>query len=169
MIKVIGIDPGLSATGIGIIKGHGSKIDGYSFGSISTSTNSALPKRLDKIFSKLVQILSQEQPDLMVIEDVYSLKKYPKSGIMLGQVTGIVLLAGFQTSVPSIEIPVREAKQILTGNGNANKAQLEKAVRHRLKHKEPMRPSHASDAIGMALIGLYRYQDGRLSNKLSSE
>jgi crossover junction endodeoxyribonuclease RuvC len=169
MIKVIGIDPGLSATGIGIIKGHGSKIDGYSFGSISTSTNSALPKRLDKIFSKLVQILSQEQPDLMVIEDVYSLKKYPKSGIMLGQVTGIVLLAGFQTSVPSIEIPVREAKQILTGNGNANKAQLEKAVRHRLKHKEPIRPSHASDAIGMALIGLYRYQDGRLSNKLSSE
>jgi crossover junction endodeoxyribonuclease RuvC len=159
----------LSATGIGIIKGHGSKIDGYSFGSISTSTNSALPKRLDKIFSKLVQILSQEQPDLMVIEDVYSLKKYPKSGIMLGQVTGIVLLAGFQTSVPSIEIPVREAKQILTGNGNANKAQLEKAVRHRLKHKEPIRPSHASDAIGMALIGLYRYQDGRLSNKLSAK
>jgi crossover junction endodeoxyribonuclease RuvC len=169
MIKVIGIDPGLSATGIGIIKGHGSKIDGYSFGSISTSTNSALPKRLDKIFSKLVQILSQEQPDLMVIEDVYSLKKYPKSGIMLGQVTGIVLLAGFQASVPSIEIPVREAKQILTGNGNANKAQLEKAVRHRLKHKEPIRPSHASDAIGMALIGLYRYQDGRLSNKLSAK
>ena len=169
MIKVIGIDPGLSATGIGIIKGHGSKIDGYSFGSISTSTNSALPKRLDKIFSKLVQILSQEQPDLMVIEDVYSLKKYPKSGIMLGQVTGIVLLAGFQASVPSIEIPVREAKQILTGNGNANKTQLEKAVRHRLKHKEPIRPSHASDAIGMALIGLYRYQDGRLSNKISSE
>ena len=160
MVKIIGIDPGLSATGIGIIKGHGSKIDGYSFGSISTSINSALPKRLDKIFSKLVQILSQEQPDLMVIEDVYSLKKYPKSGIMLGQVTGIVLLAGFQSSVPSIEIPVREAKQILTGNGNANKAQLEKAVRHRLKHKEPIRPSHASDAIGMALIGLYRYQDG---------
>ena len=160
MVKIIGIDPGLSATGIGIIKGHGSKIDGYSFGSISTSTNSALPKRLDKIFSKLVQILSQEQPDLMVIEDVYSLKKYPKSGIMLGQVTGIVLLAGFQASVPSIEIPVREAKQILTGNGNANKAQLEKVVRHRLKHKEPIRPSHASDAIGMALIGLYRYQDG---------
>ena len=159
MTKLIGIDPGLSATGIGIIKGHGSKIEGYSFGSINTSTNSTLPKRLDKIFSKLALILAQEQPDLMVVEDVYSLKKYPKSGIMLGQVTGVVLLAGFQASVSSIEIPVREAKQILTGNGNANKAQLEKAVRHRLKHKEPIRPSHASDAIGLALIGLYRYPD----------
>ena len=160
MIKVIGIDPGLSATGIGIVKGHGSKIEGYSFGSINTSTNSTLPRRLEKIFSKLGLILTQEQPDLMVVEDVYSLKKYPKSGIMLGQVTGVVLLAGFQASVSSIEIPVREAKQILTGNGNANKAQLEKAVRHRLNHREPIRPSHASDAIGLALIGLYRYPDG---------
>jgi crossover junction endodeoxyribonuclease RuvC len=159
MIKVIGIDPGLSATGIGIIKGHGSKIEGYSFGSINTSTNSTLPERLDKIFSKLALILAQEQPDLMVVEDVYSLKKYPKSGIMLGQVTGVVLLAGFQASVSPIEVPVREAKQILTGNGNANKAQLEKAVRHRLKHKQPIRPSHASDAIGLALIGLYRYSE----------
>jgi len=167
MMKIIGIDPGLAATGIGIVRGHGSKIDGYSFGSISTSTNSALPRRLDKIFSKLVQILSQEQPDLMVVEDVYSLNKYPKSGIMLGQVTGIVLLAGFQSAVPSIEIPVREAKQILTGNGNATKMQLEKSVRHRLNHKEPIRPSHASDAVGLALIGLYRYRDA--SGKVKSD
>ena len=164
MIKIMGIDPGLAETGIGILRGHGSRIDGYSFGSISTSKTSPLPKRLDKIFSKLVQILSQERPDLMVVEDVYSLKKFPKSGIMLGQVTGIVLLAGFQGSVPSIEIPVREAKQVLTGNGNASKIQLEKAVRHQLNHLEPIRPLHASDAMGLALIGLYRYQDGRGSN-----
>ena len=164
MVKIIGIDPGLSATGIGIIRGQGSKIAGYSFGSINTSTKSALANRLDKIFSKLAHILNQEKPDLMVVEDVYSLKKYPKSGILLGQVTGVVLLAGFKAAVPSIEIPVREAKQILTGNGNATKIQLEKAVRHRLKHKEPIRPSHASDAIGLALIGLYRFPDG-LSNQ----
>ena len=165
MTKIIGIDPGLSATGIGIVEGHGSKIEGYSFGSINTSTNSTLPERLEKIFSKLALILTREQPDLMVVEDVYSLKKYPKSGIMLGQVTGVVLLAGFQASVSSIEIPVREAKQILTGNGNANKAQLEKAVRHRLNHKEPIRPSHASDAVGLALIGLYRFPDGLKKQK----
>lgn len=162
----MGIDPGLSATGIGIVRGQGTQIVGYSFGSINTSTNSALPGRLGKIFSRLAQILLQEHPDLMVVEDVYSLKKYPKSGIALGQVTGIVLLAGFHAGVRSIEIPVREAKQILTGNGNATKMQLEKAVRHRLKHKEPIRPSHASDAIGLALIGLYRFRD--VQNSLKS-
>ncbi len=164
MIKVIGIDPGLSATGVGIIRGHRSKIAGYSFGSISTSKKTPLPIRLEKIFSKLFQILTQEQPDLMVVEDVYSLDKYPKSGIILGQVTGIVMLAAVQTSVPSIEIPVREAKQVLTGNGNASKIQLEKAVRHQLKHAKPIRPLHASDAMGLALIGLYRYQNGLSKN-----
>ena len=158
MIKIIGIDPGLSATGIGIVRGNGPTIKGYSFGSINTSKNNSLPDRLDHIFSKLLQILKDENPDLMVVEDVFSLKKYPKSGITLGQVSGVVMLAGHRTGVSSVEVPVREAKQVLTGNGNARKQQLEEAVRHRLKHKTPIRPFHASDALGLALIGLYRYQ-----------
>lgn len=158
MIKIIGIDPGLSATGVGIVRGVGSTINGYSFGSINTSKNNSLPDRLDHIFSKLLQILKDENPDLMVVEDIFSLEKYPKSGITLGQVSGVVMLAGHRTGVSSVEVPVREAKQVLTGNGNARKQQLEEAVRHRLQHKTPIRPFHASDALGLALIGFYRYQ-----------
>jgi crossover junction endodeoxyribonuclease RuvC len=159
MVKIIGIDPGLSATGIGIVSGLGSKIDSYSLGCIHTTQSTPLPGRLDKIFSKLYQLLKSENPDLMVIEDVYSLNRYPKSGIILGQVTGVIQLAGFHANIPVIEVPVREAKQILTGNGNASKTQFEKAVRHRLNHKTRIKPVHASDAAGLALIGLYRYQD----------
>jgi crossover junction endodeoxyribonuclease RuvC len=164
MVKIIGIDPGLSATGIGIIRGLGLKIESYSFGSIHTSKTTSLPSRLDKIFSKLFQLLKSEKPDLMVLEDVYSLNRYPKSGILLGQVTGVIQLAGFHAAVPSIEVPAREAKQILTGNGNASKEQFEKAVRHRLDHHTRIKPVHASDAIGLALIGLYRYQDKMRAN-----
>ena len=160
MVKIIGIDPGLSATGIGIVSGLGSKIDSYSFGCIHTTQSTPLPGRLDKIFSKLYQLPKTENPDLMVIEDVYSLHRYPKSGIILGQVTGVIQLAGFHAAVPASEVTVREAKQILTGNGNASKAQFEKAVRHCLNHKTRIKPLHASDATGLALIGLYRYHDG---------
>jgi len=159
MFKIIGIDPGLSATGVGIVRGNGLRVDGYSFGSINTSKTISLPARLDHIFSKLLHILKNENPDLMVVEDVFSLGKYPKSGILLGQVTGVVLLAGHHAGVLSVEIPVREAKQVLTGNGNASKMQLEEAVRHQLDHKGPIRPYHASDAMGLALIGFYRYRD----------
>lgn len=166
MITVIGIDPGLAATGVGIIRGNGLSVCGYSFGSINTSKSISLPDRLDQIFSKLLHLLHKENPDLMVIEDAFSLKTYPKSGITLGKVTGVILLAGFQSGVKSIEIPVREAKQVLTGNGNASKGQLEKAVRHQLQLDTPIKPSHASDALGLALIGLYRYSDNQGHNEL---
>ncbi|MCG2755171.1 MAG: crossover junction endodeoxyribonuclease RuvC [Desulfobacteraceae bacterium] len=158
-IKTIGIDPGLSATGIGIVRGMGLKVEGYSYGSINTSKNISLPSRLNQIFSKLLIILKDEKPDLMVVEDIFSLQKYPKSGITLGKVTGVILLAGNQLDLPVIEVQVREAKQILTGNGSASKMQLERAVRHFLNLTTPIKPYHASDAIGLALIGLFRYQD----------
>jgi crossover junction endodeoxyribonuclease RuvC len=162
MITIIGIDPGLSATGVAVVRGRGQKIGSNSFGSINTSKSKPVPHRLDLIFSKLRQILVAEKPDLMIVEDIFSLSRYPKSGITLGQVTGVVLLAACQAGVASMEIPVREAKQVLTGNGNADKNQLEEAVRLRLNHPQPIRPYHASDAIGLALIGLYRYDETQI-------
>ncbi|MDF1591409.1 MAG: crossover junction endodeoxyribonuclease RuvC [Desulfobacterales bacterium] len=162
--KIIGIDPGVAATGIGIVKGKGLKISGYSFGSIHTPKNISMAHRLDQIFSKLVLVLEEEKPDFMVVEDVFSLLKFPKSGINLGKVTGVILLAGCRAGVPVVEISVREVKQILTGNGNANKAQLEKAVRHLLKTTNPIKPDHASDAIALALIGLFRSHKGLAGN-----
>jgi len=117
-----------------------------------------LPERLNLIFSKVLALLEEQSPDLMIVEDVFSLKRYPKSGILLGKVTGVILLAGCRLNVPVIEVPVREAKKILSGNGNASKSQLEKAVRHFLKHPKPIRPDHASDAVALALIGQLRYE-----------
>jgi crossover junction endodeoxyribonuclease RuvC len=95
----------------------------------------------------------------MVVEDVFSVEKFPKAGITLGKVTGVVLLAGCRVDVPVAEVSVREAKQVLTGNGNASKMQLEKAVRRLLNLTKPIRPYHASDAMGLAILGLFRYND----------
>lgn len=160
MIKVIGIDPGLSATGVGVVRGADLKVKGFSFGSINTSKNLPLPDRLNKIFSNLLIVLKDEKPDLMVVEDIFSMVKFPKAGITLGKVTGVILLAGCQVDVPITEVPVREAKQVLTGNGNASKIQLEKAVRHLLNLTDPIKPYHASDAMGLALLGMFRYNNG---------
>ena len=161
MTKIIGIDPGLASTGIGIVSGTARRVEQFSFGCIRTAKETGTAGRLDRIFTRLLGILNDERPDLMVIEDIFSLGKYPKSGINLGKVSGVVQLAGSRTGVPAMEIPVREAKQILTGNGNASKDQLEKSVRRILNRTEPIRPDHASDALAMALIGLYRYRPGR--------
>jgi crossover junction endodeoxyribonuclease RuvC len=157
MTTVIGIDPGLSATGIGIVRGAGINVDGFSFGSIQTPKNLPLPSRLNQIYSNLLKVLKDEKPDLMVVEDVFSIEKFPNAGITLGKVTGVVLLAGCRLEIPVVEISVRESKQVLTGNGNATKTQLEKAVRNLLNLTTPIRPHHASDALGLALVGLFRH------------
>ncbi len=158
MIKVIGIDPGLADTGIGIVSGSGLNVHGYAYGSISTSKKEPVACRLEQIYNKISQVLADEKPDLLVLEDVFSLEKYPKSGIVLGKVSGVLLLAGTQSGVPLTEVPVRQAKQILTGNGNASKVQLERVVRSTLCAPRPIRPFHASDALGLALIGLFRFK-----------
>jgi crossover junction endodeoxyribonuclease RuvC len=155
-MKVIGVDPGLADTGIGMVWGRGMHVAGYAFGSITTQRRAPQARRLERIYRKLCDILQREKPDQMIVEDVFSLEKYPQSGITLGKVTGVVLLAGCHHGIAIQEIPVREAKQVLTGNGNASKHQLEKAVRYALQHDRPIRPDHASDALGLALIGLYR-------------
>lgn len=160
MIKIMGVDPGLAATGVGVVRGQGLRIEGYSFGCICTSSAVPLPERLERIFSRLHQLFSKETPDLVVVEDVFSLKEYPKSGISLGQVSGVVMVAAARSGIRCIAIPVREAKQVLTGNGNASKVQLESAVRRHLHHATPIRPYHASDALGLAIIGLFRCGPG---------
>jgi crossover junction endodeoxyribonuclease RuvC len=156
MFKVIGIDPGLASTGVGMVRGSANRIMSYAFQTITTSKNISLPKRLQHIYLALSEVLDQQKPDLLVVEDIFSLSCYPKSGITLAKVTGVILLAASLFNIEVTEIPVREAKKILTGNGKASKQQLEKAVRHLLGRMEPIRPNHASDALALGVIGLFR-------------
>jgi crossover junction endodeoxyribonuclease RuvC len=159
VVKIIGIDPGLADTGVGVITGCAGQVAGFAYGSVHTPAGIPLPDRLHRIHTRLSHLVDDETPDLMVVEDVFSLKQYPKSGITLGKVTGVILLTACRQQIPVIEIPVREAKQVLTGNGNAGKDQLERSVRRLLKLASPIKPSHASDALALALIGLFRYAD----------
>ncbi len=156
-VTVLGIDPGLAATGIGFVTGLGNKIFQYAYGAVNTSQRAVQGKRLEKIYDRVNALIQKEQPDLVVIESVFSLEKYPKSAIALGKVCGVILLAAQKSQCVVKEVAVREAKQVLTGNGNAPKEQLEKAVRNVLGCQSAIRPYHASDALGLALIGLFRY------------
>jgi len=157
MVTVMGIDPGLAETGIGVVSGSALNVADYSFGHIRTSKDLSTPARLHLIHSRISEAIAIKKPDMLVVEDVFSLERYPKSGIILGKVVGVILLAGCNAGIPVTEVPVREAKKILSGNGNASKAQLERSVRDFLKHRDPIRPDHASDALALALIGLFRH------------
>lgn len=158
-MKCVGVDPGLADTGVAVVSGHDMIIENYAFGGIRTSKKMSLPERLAVIYRHVSDVFKTEQPDLIVMEDVFSLEKYPKSGILLGKVMGVVSLASWNAGIRMIEVPVREAKKVLSGNGNASKSQLELSVRHLLNHPAPIRPDHASDALALAIIGLFRYAE----------
>ncbi len=159
MIKVVGIDPGLAGTGIGVVQGNQRDILGYSFGTIATKAKDPIHFRLHEIYSKTLEFLCEQKPDYVIIEDIYSLEKYPESGIMLGKVAGVLLLAGYMAGLNMEEIPVREVKKIISGSGSADKYQMERAIRNQLNHGQPIRPFHASDALGLALTGYHRYKN----------
>jgi len=159
MVKVVGIDPGLASTGVAVVKGDGLTVSSYSYGIIRTSPRHTLQDRLNTIYTRLSSLLNEENPDFMVVEDVFSVEKFPQSGIMLGKVTGVILLAGCRKNLTVMEIPVREAKKVFTGNGSAGKRQLEESVRRRLNHPKPIKPYHASDAVALAMIGLFRWKN----------
>ena len=94
MLTILGVDPGLADTGIGLISGQGQQVVNYAYGSVHTDKSQAVGARLDCIYRRLCETLDDVAPDLMVVEDVFSLKRFPESGILLGKVTGVVLLAG---------------------------------------------------------------------------
>ena len=156
MVKVVGIDPGLAGTGIGVIEGKNSRVANYSFGSIETDKNDPIHLRLNTIFTRVHAFLCLEKPDLVVIEDIFSLEKYPGSGIMLGKVSGVLHVAAFKAGAGVEELTVREAKRVITGSGSADKDQVERSVRNILNHPDPIRPFHASDALALALAGFFR-------------
>lgn len=161
MITVMGVDPGMAETGIGVVTGASLKVSDYAYGHIRTPSTMAQAQRLFMIHQRIAQTIEKTKPDLLVVEEAFSLDRYPKSGIMLGKVVGVILLAGATAGIPVKEVPVREAKKILSGNGNASKAQLERSVREFLRHPDPIKPDHASDALALALIGLFRHHTTR--------
>ena len=158
MIRVVGIDPGLAGTGVGVVTGNGVTVTGYAFGSVKTDKNEPVHRRLDTIYSKVSDFIRGQSPDLVIIEDIYSLEKYPGSGIMLGKVSGVVLLAACRAGAAVVEVAVREAKKVVCASGNADKYQVERSVRNILQHGERIRPFHASDALALALAGFFRYE-----------
>lgn len=156
-VCVAGIDPGLASTGLGVIRGCGTKIDEYAFGCVYTSSKLDISSRLEIIHNRLSDFLASTRPDILIIEDVFSIDAYPKSSIILGNVTGVILLTAKLKDVRVEKLTVREAKKNLSGNGAASKQQLEKTVRDILRHKERIAPYHASDALALAIAGLRRY------------
>jgi crossover junction endodeoxyribonuclease RuvC len=156
MKRAIGIDPGLAATGFAVVETIGRGGRACEWGGIKTDSRSPMPSRLCKLFDGVVEVVERWAPDLMVLEDVFVVDRFPRSAIQLGAVRGVICLAAWKQKIPIAEIKPTEMKKALTGNGWAAKDQIEKTLRRMLGIEGRITPNHASDAMALALTGLSR-------------
>ena len=155
---LIGIDPGLASTGYGVVEGDSRSAAILDFGCIRTSPGREMPDRLLWIHTEVLRLIHQWNPVGASMEDAFSAPRMPKAAMLLGEVRGVVNLAAAQCDLRVMQLPARQVKQALTGSGAADKEQLERALRRLTGWTEAIRPSHASDALAIAVVGLSRWQ-----------
>lgn len=155
---VAGIDPGLAATGYGVVTRIGRELQCQDFGCIRTSAKVDAAERLRAIYDTLCGVFVQWRPELVVIEEAFAKDAAPKAAISIGQVCGVILLAACQSGCSVNWISARAAKQAITGAGSADKAQVEKSLRRLLGVSDEIRPDHAADAVGLAYVGALRWK-----------
>ncbi len=154
MTTVIGIDPGLAATGYGVIRAEGSRIACVDYGVIRTHSSAATGPRLEEIHTGVKKLLAEHAPDQAGIEGLYFTRNVT-SAIPVAQARGVVLLALAQQNVPAEEYTPQQIKQAVVGNGQADKEQVMQMVRVILGMTEVPRPDHAADALAAAITRLH--------------
>ena len=155
-LKVIGVDPGVTATGFGVLEVRPGGVTVVDAGVISTTTGQALEARLNALHQAVHRIIDAQKPSLLIVEDLYTEYKFPRTAVLMGHARGVIYLAARQLGVPVVALAPSEVKRAVTGNGSAGKVQVQRAVQTLLGLESLPRPSHVADALGLAVTGMAR-------------
>lgn len=149
MRAVLGVDPGLSATGYAVVGEEGGKFRLLAQGTVHTAAREPLPTRLSRIHGALAQVVEKWNPWGVALEEVYLARNAP-SAMHTAQVMGVVLLLAAGRRV--FHYAPRAVKKWICGNGSAPKEQVLRMVAHLLG--EELSSDHAADAAALALCAL---------------
>jgi crossover junction endodeoxyribonuclease RuvC len=152
----MGVDPGLVATGFGVLEAGAGGVAVRDAGVISTTAGQPLEVRLNALHRAIHRIIEAQGPELLVVEDLYTEYKFPRTAVLMGHARGVIYLAARQLGVAVVALSPAEVKRAMTGNGAAGKAQMQRAVQTVLGLKDLPRPSHVADALGLAASGMSR-------------
>jgi crossover junction endodeoxyribonuclease RuvC len=161
-MRVLGIDPGSTATGYGIVEEHVGGLRAVAFGAITSRASLPFPQRLLRIHQELRALLGRIRPDCAAVEAVFFARNV-QSALRLGQARGVALLALAEEGVEIHEYSALEVKQAVTGYGRAEKGQVQEMVRLLLNLPAAPEPADAADALAVAIC---HHQAARLRGRL---
>jgi len=147
---VLGIDPGLTRTGYGIVEKSRRGLTAVAVGVIHTDRDSRLADRLLELHRDLTAITEEYQIDTAAIEQVF-VNRNRMTATSVGRASGVALLAMAQAGISVVEYTPSAVKMALTGYGAADKSQVQRVVQMRLGLDEIPRPADAADALAIAV------------------
>ena len=136
---ILGIDPGYAILGYGIIDAEGRKIRPVDYGVIETKAGEPFPERLEKLYLGMRQLVGIYKPEHIVFEELFFYRNTTTA------------LPAQQSGVPLYEYTPMQIKLAVTGNGHADKKQVQQMVRVLLSLREIPKPDDAADALGAAI------------------
>jgi crossover junction endodeoxyribonuclease RuvC len=164
-MRVLGIDPGLTRCGIGIVSGApGSTLSLDGVGVIMTPTDADLDHRLLSLHSEITQWVLKYSPDVVAVERVFS-QHNVRTVMGTAQAAGIALLVAAQNNIPVFMHTPSEVKAAVTGSGRANKSQVSEMVKRLLNLQEIPKPADSADALALAICHIWR---GGANSKIKS-
>ncbi|HEX6946086.1 MAG TPA: crossover junction endodeoxyribonuclease RuvC [Acidimicrobiia bacterium] len=149
---VLGIDPGLSVTGYGLVE-SGNPPRALQAGVIRTDPDLDTPRRLLELHDGLVDLFDETKPDAVAVETLFTNRNL-QTAMSVGRASGVVLLVAARAGVPVTEYVPTAVKSAVTGDGSAGKTQVQAMVARLLKLATPPSPPDAADALAIALCHL---------------
>ena len=156
---ILGIDPGTTIMGFGLIKIIGKKMEFLQLNELHLQKYSDHYLKLKLIFERTVELIDTYHPDEIAIEAPF-FGKNVQSMLKLGRAQGVAMAAGLSREVPITEYSPKKIKMAITGNGNASKEQVAKMLQSLLKLKTL--PKNLDSTDGLAAAVCHFYNQGRV-------
>lgn len=154
---ILGLDPGTSVMGYGIILAKGQQLKLLQFGVIHLSKYTNHELKLKKIFERVISLIDDFTPDEVALEAPFYGKNV-QSMLKLGRAQGVAMAAALSREIPITEYAPKKVKQSVTSNGNASKEQVASMLMTLLKIKEMPKLLDATDALAVAVC--HHFQKG---------
>jgi crossover junction endodeoxyribonuclease RuvC len=153
---VLGIDPGLTTTGYGVV-GRFPALKPVAAGVIRTRVEDTVAVRLRDLYDSLLGLIQEHQPEVMAIEQVFT-NVNRQTAIAVGRAAGVAILAAAQSGMTVFEYTPTAVKSAVTGDGAAGKRAVQTMVARRLNLKSTPQPADAADALAVAICHLQSLQ-----------
>lgn len=147
---ILGIDPGYATIGYGVVRKEGVKLTAVDYGVIQTPKEESIPVRLAMLDEALTAIMHKYKPDAVSVEELF-FNTNITTGIKVAQARGVILLCAIKHCGRLYEYTPLQIKQALTGNGRAEKRQVQYMVTAILRLSSTPKPDDAADALAAAI------------------